>query len=226
MIFQEAQASLSPRQRVASLITEPYRINRVPPKERYPVGELLAMVGLSPDLATKYPHQLSGGQARRVGIARALSLRPEFVVADEPTAGLDLSAAAAILNLIRDLQQRLGLTFIIITHNVNLIGYMAHRIAVMYLGSLVEIGPTEAVFDSPAHPYSLGLLSLTPRPDPRESGSTDCWCRARFRAPGIRRRAAGFTRDAGSPRRDAGRRRRHWKRSAAGTKSPAIFGSA
>ena len=86
MIFQEAQASLSPRQRVASLITEPYRINRVPSKERYPVDELLAMVGLSPDLATKYPHQLSGGQARRVGIARALSLRPEFVVADEPTA--------------------------------------------------------------------------------------------------------------------------------------------
>jgi peptide/nickel transport system ATP-binding protein len=168
MIFQEAQASLSPRQRVASLITEPYRINRVPPEERYPVGELLAMVGLSPDLATKYPHQLSGGQARRVGIARALSLRPEFVVADELTAGLDVSAAAAILNLIRDLQQRLGLTFIIITHNVNLIGYMANRIAVMYLGSLVEIGPAEAVFDSPAHPYSLGLLSLTSRADPRE----------------------------------------------------------
>ena len=168
MIFQESQASLSPRQRVASLVTEPYRINRVPPAERYSVGELLAMVGLSADLATKYPHQLSGGQARRVGIARALSLRPEFVVADEPTAGLDVSAAAAILNLIRDLQQRLGLTFLIITHNVNLIAYMAHRIAVMYLGSLVEVGPTEAVFDSPAHPYSLGLLSLTPQPDPRE----------------------------------------------------------
>jgi peptide/nickel transport system ATP-binding protein len=168
MIFQESQASLSPRQRVASLITEPYRINRVPLEERYSVGELLAMVGLSPDLATKYPHQLSGGQARRVGIARALSLRPEFVVADEPTAGLDVSAASAVLNLIRDLQQRLGLTFIIITHNVNLIGYMAHRIAVMYLGNLVEVGPTEAVFDSPAHPYSLGLLSLTPQPDPRK----------------------------------------------------------
>jgi len=168
MVFQESQASLSPRQRVASLIAEPYRINRVPLAERYSVDQLLAMVGLSPDLATKYPHQLSGGQARRVGIARALSLRPEFVVADEPTAGLDVSAAAAILNLILDLQQRLGLTFLIITHNVNLIAYMAHRIAVMYLGSLVEVGPTEAVFDSPAHPYSLGLLSLTGQPDPRE----------------------------------------------------------
>src|SRR5262249_62115915 len=131
------------------VLPEPYGTTRVKREEKSSAAELLPRVGLSADLATKSPHRLWGGQARRVGIARALALGPEFVVADEPTAGLDVSAAAAILNLIRDLQQRLGLTFIIITHNVNLIGYMAHRIAVMYLGRLVEVGPTEAVFDSP-----------------------------------------------------------------------------
>jgi peptide/nickel transport system ATP-binding protein len=166
IVFQDPYSSLSPRQRVGSLLTEPYRINRIPRAERYAVEQLLDMVGLSPDLASKYPNQLSGGQARRVGIARALSLRPEFVVADEPTAGLDMSAAAAVLNLMRDLQRRLGLTFLIITHNVNLVAYMADRIAVMYLGELVEVGPAEPILESPAHPYTRGLLSLVPEADP------------------------------------------------------------
>jgi peptide/nickel transport system ATP-binding protein len=168
MIFQDPQASLSPRQRVAALLTEPYRIHGIPHEEQQSVDALLAMVGLSADLATKFPHQLSGGQARRVGIARALALKPDFIVADEPTAGLDVSAASAILNLMRDLQQELGLTFLIITHNINLIAYMAHRIAVMYLGQIVEIGPTETVFDKPAHPYSASLLSLTSQIDAQE----------------------------------------------------------
>ncbi|MBN9073158.1 MAG: ABC transporter ATP-binding protein [Rhizobiales bacterium] len=168
MIFQEPHSSLSPRQRVGSILTEPYRIHGIAPKEQRSVDELLAMVGLSADLATKFPHQLSGGQARRIGIARALALKPDFIVADEPTAGLDVSAASAILNLMRDLQQELGLTFLIITHNINLIAYMAHRIAVMYLGQIVEIGPTEAVFDRPAHPYSAGLLSLSSQIDPHD----------------------------------------------------------
>jgi peptide/nickel transport system ATP-binding protein len=168
MIFQDPHASLSPRQRVASLLTEPYRIHGIAAEEQLSVDDLLAMVGLSADLAAKFPHQLSGGQARRVGIARALALKPDFIVADEPTAGLDVSAASAILNLMRDLQQELGLTFLIITHNINLIAYMAHRIAVMYLGQIVEIGPTEAVFDRPAHPYSASLLSLTSQIDAQE----------------------------------------------------------
>ncbi|MBK1865069.1 ABC transporter ATP-binding protein [Taklimakanibacter albus] len=168
MIFQDPQASLSPRQRVAALLTEPYRIHGIAAEEQQSVDALLAMVGLSADLAAKFPHQLSGGQARRVGIARALALKPDFIVADEPTAGLDVSAASAILNLMRDLQQELGLTFLIITHNINLIAYMAHRIAVMYLGQIVEIGPTEAVFDRPAHPYSASLLSLTSQIDAPE----------------------------------------------------------
>lgn len=168
MIFQDPQASLSPRQRVAALLTEPYRIHDISPDRQQSVDQLLAMVGLSSDLAQKFPHQLSGGQARRVGIARALALKPDFLVADEPTAGLDVSAASAILNLMHDLQQELGLTFLIITHNINLIAYMAHRIAVMYLGQVVEIGPTEAVFDRPAHPYSASLLSLSTQIDPHE----------------------------------------------------------
>jgi peptide/nickel transport system ATP-binding protein len=167
MIFQDTHASLSPRLRISYLLHEPYRINDTPAAERIPVPELLEMVELSNELASKYPHELSGGQARRVGIARALALRPEFLVADEPTAGLDVSAAAAILNLMRDLGDRLGLTYLIITHNLNVVGYIADRIAVMYLGQLAEVGPAARVFDSPAHPYTRALLAAISEPDPR-----------------------------------------------------------
>jgi peptide/nickel transport system ATP-binding protein len=167
MIFQDPFASLSPRLRVSYLLTEPYAINKVPPGERYSVSELLEMVELSPEQATKYPHELSGGQARRVGIARALALHPEFLVADEPTSGLDVSAAASILNLMKDLGARLGLTYLVITHNLNVVGYVADRIAVMYLGQLAEIGRAERVLEAPAHPYTRALLSALPEPDPR-----------------------------------------------------------
>jgi peptide/nickel transport system ATP-binding protein len=138
----------------------------VPRAERRDVDELLGMVGLSSDLARKYPNQLSGGQARRVGIARALALEPEFLIADEPTAGLDVSAAAAILNLMKDLQKRLGLTYVVITHNLELVSFLADRIAVMYLGQLVEVGPTERIFADAAHPYTRALLSVAPEADP------------------------------------------------------------
>ena len=168
MIFQDPYSSLSPRLKVSYLLTEPYTINRVPAGERYSVEERLEMVELSPELAGKYPHELSGGQARRVGIARALALQPEFLVADEPTAGLDVSAAAAILNLMKDLGTRLGLTYLIITHNLNVVGYIADRIAVMYLGQLAEVGPTERIFDASAHPYTRALLSAVSEPDPRQ----------------------------------------------------------
>jgi oligopeptide/dipeptide ABC transporter ATP-binding protein len=166
MIFQDPYSSLSPRLRVSYLLTEPYTINRVPPEDRYSVPELLEMVELSPEQASKYPHELSGGQARRVGIARALALHPEFLVADEPTSGLDVSAAASVLNLMKDLGTRLGLTYLVITHNLNVVGYIADRIAVMYLGQLAETGPTERIFDAPAHPYTLSLLSALSEPDP------------------------------------------------------------
>ena len=168
MIFQDPYSSLSPRLRVSYQLTEPYKINEVPPAERYRVAELLGMVELSTEQATKYPHELSGGQARRVGIARALALHPDFIVADEPTAGLDVSAAASVLNLMKELGTRLGLTYLIITHNLNLVGYVADRIAVMYLGQLVEVGPTDRIFDAPAHPYTRALLASISEPDPRQ----------------------------------------------------------
>jgi oligopeptide/dipeptide ABC transporter ATP-binding protein len=171
MIFQDPYSSLSPRLRVSYLLTEPYTIHGVPPADQYSVAELLAMVGLSTEQAAKYPHELSGGQARRVGIARALALRPEFLVADEPTSGLDVSVAASILNLMKDLAQQLGLTYLIITHNLNVVGYISNRVAVMYLGKLVEVGATSQIFESPAHPYTLALLSAISEPDPRQRRS-------------------------------------------------------
>jgi peptide/nickel transport system ATP-binding protein len=166
MIFQDPYTSLSPRRRVGDLLTEPYKIMRIPPSDRYTLSELLGMVGLSPALANHYPNQLSGGQARRVGIARALALRPEFIVADEPTSGLDVSVSATVLNLMKDLGDQLGLTYLIITHNLNLVAYMADRIAVLYLGKLVELGSRRQILGSPAHPYTRALLRLAPEPEP------------------------------------------------------------
>jgi oligopeptide/dipeptide ABC transporter ATP-binding protein len=168
MIFQDPYSSLSPRLRVSYLLTEPYMIQGVPPQGRYTVTELLQMVGLSDEQSAKYPHELSGGQARRVGIARALALHPEFLVADEPSSGLDVSVAASILNLMKDIADQLNLTYLIITHNLNVVGYIASRVAVMYLGNLVEVGPTDMIFDAPAHPYTLALLSAISEPDPRQ----------------------------------------------------------
>ncbi len=167
MIFQDPYSSLSPRLRVSYLLSEPYKIYRTPPDEKYSVGELLRMVGLSHEQANKYPHELSGGQARRVSIARALALHPEFILADEPTSGLDVSVAASILNLMKDLADELDLTYVIITHDLNVVGYISDRVAVMYLGKLMEVGPTEQLFENPAHPHTVALLSAISEPDPR-----------------------------------------------------------
>lgn len=167
MIFQEPAASLSPRMSVASLLLEPFRIHGVEVDPEEKVAELLEMVGLSAEQADKYPHQLSGGQARRVGIARALALRPDILVADEPTAGLDVSVAAGILNLLKDLREQLNLTYVIITHNLDEIGFIADRVAVMYLGKVVELAGTEALFSRPQHPYTEALMSAISLPDPR-----------------------------------------------------------
>ena len=166
MIFQDPHSSLSPRFRVSFLLQEPYVVHRVPAAERSTVDELLAMVGLSDEQADKYPHELSGGQARRVSIARALALHPELLLADEPTAGLDVSAAASVLNLMKDLARRLGLTYVLITHDLNVVGYFADRIAVMYVGQLVELGPAEVILSRPKHPYTHALLACAPVPDP------------------------------------------------------------
>jgi peptide/nickel transport system ATP-binding protein len=166
MIFQDPISSLSPRQTVAQLLREPFKIHHVPVEPGQSVNDLLEMVGLSSEQEAKFPHQLSGGQARRVGIARALALHPALLVADEPTAGLDVSVAAGILNLMKDLREKLSLTYILITHNLNIIAFIADRVAVMYLGKIVEIGETQALLAGPSHPYTEALLSAVAIPDP------------------------------------------------------------
>lgn len=167
MIFQNPVGSLSPRHTVRSLVAEPFRIHgadsRDPERE---VRRLLDLVKLPSDIAGRYPHQLSGGQARRVGVARALALSPKLVIADEPTAGLDVSVQGEILNLLAELQRELALSYLVITHNLALARHVSDTTAVMYMGRFVEHGPSSAIFAQPAHPYAHGLLAAQPRPDP------------------------------------------------------------
>lgn len=167
MMFQDAIASLSPRMTIGALLGEPLTIHGQPAPPAK-IAEMLALVGLPPDFATRYPHELSGGQARRVGVARALVLNPKLVIADEPTAGLDVSVQGEILNLMTDLKTRLNLSYLIISHNLAMVRHVSDRIAVMYLGRLVEIGPTRATFAQPLHPYSQSLIASEPLPDPRK----------------------------------------------------------
>jgi len=129
-------------------------------------ARLLKMVGLPAHFSTRYPHQLSGGQARRVGVARALALTPKLIIADEPTAGLDVSVQGEILNLLNRLQDELGISMFVITHNLNIVRHISHRTAIMYMGRFVEQGPTDDIFAAPRHPYTLALLSANPEPDP------------------------------------------------------------
>ena len=169
MMFQDATASLSPRLTVGYLVTEPFRIQGVPlPDPEGMARELLAKVGLPPAITQRYPHELSGGQARRVGVARALALKPRLVIADEPTAGLDVSVQAEVLNLMADLRAEMGLAYLIITHNLALVRHVAERVVVLYLGRVVEQGPTAEVFAAPAHPYTASLIAAEPKPDPRQ----------------------------------------------------------
>lgn len=166
MMFQDPVGSLSPRMKVGDLVTEAYRIHGVKVDMKAETERLLSLVGLNMDFADRFPHQLSGGQARRVGVARAIALDPKLVIADEPTAGLDVSVQGEVLNLLNELRERLGLAMIIITHNLHVVHHVADRMAVMYLGRFVETGPTEDVFSAPAHPYTAALLSANPEPDP------------------------------------------------------------
>jgi oligopeptide/dipeptide ABC transporter ATP-binding protein len=189
MMFQDATASLSPRLTVGYLVTEAFRIHRQPlPDPVRTACDLLARVGLPPAIASRYPHELSGGQARRVGVARALALRPRLVIADEPTAGLDVSVQAEILNLMADLRSDMGLAYLIITHNLALVRHVADRIAVLYLGRVVEEGPTGQVFAAPAHPYTATLIAAEPKPDPRRRRAH---LAIRGEVPSVLRRPAG-----------------------------------
>jgi len=165
MIFQDPYASLNPRWRVEDVIAEPLRVrNRAlsGAERRECVGQLLAQVGLAAADARKFPHEFSGGQRQRISIARALSSEPEFLVCDEPTSALDVSVQAQVLNLMRDLQDRLGLTYLFISHNLAVVEYVAHDVGVMYLGRLVEVGPAASVLGAPLHPYTRMLLAAVP----------------------------------------------------------------
>ncbi len=167
MMFQDPVGSLSPRMTVGDLVTEPFRIHGAEGRNlREEAARLLTLVGLPADFVSRFPHQLSGGQARRVGVARAIALDPALIIADEPTAGLDVSVQGEVLNLLNDLRERLGLAMVIITHNLHVVHHVADRTAVMYLGRFVEVGDTEEVFGAPRHPYTAALLSANPEPDP------------------------------------------------------------
>jgi oligopeptide transport system ATP-binding protein len=169
MVYQDPYGSLNPRMKVGDIIGEPLIVHGVDTERdvyRARIQELLRLVGLRPDMAERYPHEFSGGQRQRVCIARALALSPDFIVCDEAVSALDISIQAQILNLLAELQDELGLTYLFISHNLNVVRHIADRIAVMYLGSLVEVADAEALFSAPKHPYSRALLSANPLPDP------------------------------------------------------------
>jgi oligopeptide transport system ATP-binding protein len=168
MIFQDPHASLNPKLPVGRAIREPLDIHRIGDGQARTerVGELLEMVGLRRQAATRYPHEFSGGQLQRIGIARALATSPEFIVADEPISALDVSIQAQIVNLMGELKRELGLTYLFIAHDLSMVRHLSDRVAVMYLGKIVELGDTDGVFASPQHPYTRALLSAIPIPDP------------------------------------------------------------
>ncbi|MBL8691157.1 MAG: ABC transporter ATP-binding protein [Rhodospirillaceae bacterium] len=167
MMFQDPVASLSPRKNVRNLLAEPFHIHGIRGVDtEAEARRLLSIVGLHQGFLTAYAHQLSGGQARRVGVARTLALKPKMILADEPTAGLDVSVQGEILNLMNELQRQFGLSYLIVTHNLPVIRHVSDRLAIMYLGRLVEQGSTRSIFAKPAHPYTQALLAAVPQPDP------------------------------------------------------------
>jgi oligopeptide/dipeptide ABC transporter ATP-binding protein len=176
VIFQDPYSSLNPRMKVGDIIGEPIKVHGVERdagRRQARVRELLSVCGLDPKFADRYPHEMSGGQRQRVGIARALALDPEFIVCDEAVSALDVSIQAQIVNLLEDLRERFGLTYLFIAHDLSVVRHLCQRVAVMYLGRIVEMAASDELFDNPMHPYTQALLAAVPVPDPRVEASRD-----------------------------------------------------